>query len=93
MEDASVEGLLEKFLRIRLDSSKLYVLGKTAIFIFDTKLTLLDTLPLPAEYRSPKNIEVKQGIIWYFDREGLARHDGMGWTLMPVPPELLERSE
>jgi hypothetical protein len=93
MEDASVEGLLEKFLRIRLDRSKLYVLGKTAIFIFDTRLNLLETLALPSEYRSPKNIEVKEGIIWYFDREGLARHDGTAWTLMPVPPELLERSE
>jgi hypothetical protein len=93
MEDASVEGLLEKFLRIRFDLSKLYVLGKTAIFVFDTKLNLLETLALPSEYSSPKNIEVKQGIIWYFDREGLARHDGAAWTLMPVPPELLERSE
>lgn len=92
LEDASVEGLLEKFLRIRLDRAKLYVLGKTAIFIFDTKLNLLETLALPAEYSSPKNIEVKDGIIWYFDREGLARHDGAAWTLMPVPPELLERS-
>jgi hypothetical protein len=91
LEDASIEGLLEKLVRVRLDGSKLYVLGETAVFVLDLKPALVETIVLPAGYSSPKNIEVAKGVIWYFDRQGLARYEADAWTLMPVAPDLLDR--
>lgn len=91
VENVSIPDVFEKLRRVRFDRDKLHILGDTAVYVLDLTFTLLDTVLLPSEYDSPKNLEVKDGVMWYFDRHGAARHDGEQWQMMPISPELLQR--